>query len=374
METDRWQRLWDLFHGALERPEGEARASWLAEACGADAALRAELESLLAAHEGSGDSIALDPSAIIASALPEPAQGDSIGPYRIARRIGEGGMGLVFEALQEEPVRRRVALKLVKPGMDSREVLRRFSAERQALARMDHSSIARVFDAGATLEGRPYFAMELVDGAPITEHCDAARLPIGRRLELAVAVCRAVHHAHQKGVIHRDLKASNVLVATAEGRPVPKVIDFGIARAIDAAFGEGTLLTHRGQLVGTPETMSPEQAAMSADLDTRTDIYSLGALLYELLAGSPPFAAGGVPFLELLRRIREEEPPAPSARVARLEAADAVAVATARGSEPARLRRELAGELDWIVAKAMAKTLISGLLKTFRSGRALMPS
>ncbi len=356
METDRWQRLWDLFHGALERPEGEARASWLAEACGADAALRAELESLLAAHEGSGDSIALDPSAIIASALPEPAQGDSIGPYRILRRIGEGGMGLVFEALQEEPVRRRVALKLVKPGMDSREVLRRFSAERQALARMDHSSIARVFDVGATPEGRPYFAMELVDGVPITEHCDAARLPIGRRLELARrGLPRGSPRPPEGGDPPRPQSLERAGRDRRRGGPCPRSSTSASPARSTPRLGEGTLLTHRGQLVGTPETMSPEQAAMSADLDTRTDIYSLGALLYELLAGAPPFAAGGVPFLELLRRIREEEPPAPSARVARLEAADAVAVAAARGSEPARLRRELAGELDWIVAKAMAK-------------------
>ena len=354
MEPERWQRLWTLFHGALERPEGEARSAYLADACGADSTLRAELGSLLDAHAAGETDFDLDGTGRPPDFPPEPLPGTRIGPYRLERRLGEGGMGLVFEACQEEPVRRQVALKLVKPGMDSREVLRRFAVERQALARMDHSSIARVFDAGATSDGRPYFAMELVDGVPITEHCDASRLPIRRRLGLFATVCRAVHHAHQKGVIHRDLKASNVLVALEEGRAVPKVIDFGIARAVDPEVAERTRFTHRGQLLGTPETMSPEQAAMSSDVDTRTDIYSLGALLYELLAGTPPFSARDAPFLELLRRIREVEPPPPSARVAQLGDAGQ-AIAAARGVDSARLRRELAGELDWIVAKATAK-------------------
>jgi tetratricopeptide (TPR) repeat protein len=224
---------------------------------------------------------------------------------------------------------------------------------------MDHPAIARVFDAGATPEGRPYFAMELVDGPPLTDYCDAGRLPVARRLELFVAVCRAVHSAHQKGIIHRDLKASNVLVATAGGEPMPKVIDFGIARAIDPRLVRGTLLTHVGVLVGTPEAMSPEQAEMSLDLDTRADVYSLGALLYELLTGEGAFDFERTTFVEILRRIREEEPLPPSARfgpqASREEPEDTRERAHRRGGDPARLRRELAGELDWIVARAMAK-------------------
>ena len=356
MEPDRWRRLWTLFHGALERPPGEARAAFLAGSCGADAALRSELDALLDAHETGGDGLGLDLGSTDTGVgtASEPLPGEHIGPYRLVRRIGAGGMGLVFEAEQEEPVRRRVALKLVKPGLDSRDVLRRFAVERQALARMSHSSIARVFEAGAAPGGRPYFAMELVEGAPITAHCDATRLGLPRRIELFVRVCRAVQHAHQKGIIHRDLKAANVLVALEEGREVPKVIDFGIARAVEPGLEPGLGETLRGQLLGTPEAMSPEQAAMSADLDTRTDVYSLGALLYELLCGRTPIDGGDASFPELLRRIREVEPPAPSVRVAGL-GAEAGAVAAARATDPPRLRRALAGELDWIVAKAMAK-------------------
>lgn len=354
MESDRWQRLWTLFHDALERAAGAEREAYVRTACGADEDLRRELDSLLAAHLSDDASIRpnlLDVAPTIAFDAPA---GTQIGPYRIVRKIGEGGMGQVYEALQEAPVQRRVALKLIKLGMDTREVVRRFEVERQVLARMDHSSIARVFDAGATPEGRPYFAMELVDGPALADYCDARRLPIPARLELFATVCHAVHSAHQKGVIHRDIKAGNVLVAAEEGRPIPKVIDFGIARAIDPGLSSDTLATRFGQLVGTPSNMSPEQAAMSLDLDTRTDIYSLGALLYELLTGCHAFEFRDTPFPEILRRIRDEDPPLPSSRFG-ADTADARGRAECRGSEPARLRRELSGELDWIIARAMAK-------------------
>ena len=338
MESDRWQRLWTLFHDALERAAGAEREAYVRTACGADEDLRRELDSLLAAHLSDDASIRpnlLDVAPTIAFDAPA---GTQIGPYRIVRKIGEGGMGQVYEALQEAPVQRRVALKLIKLGMDTREVVRRFEVERQVLARMDHSSIARVFDAGATPEGRPYFAMELVDGPALADYCDARRLPIPARLELFATVCHAVHSAHQKGVIHRDIKAGNVLVAAEEGRPIPKVIDFGIARAIDPGLSSDTLATRFGQLVGTPSNMSPEQAAMSLDLDTRTDIYSLGALLYELLTGCHAFEFRDTPFPEILRRIRDEDPPLPSSRVG-ADTADARGRAERRGSEPARLRR-----------------------------------
>jgi serine/threonine protein kinase len=219
MEADRWQRLWATFHAALELPTDEARDAFLADACAGDATLADEVRALLASHANADATGPLFPTRLTGGEPAEPEAGSRIGPYRVVRRIGEGGMGRVYEAEQEEPIRRRVALKVVKPGMDSAEVIRRFEAERQSLARMDHPAIARVFDAGATPEGRPYFAMELVDGPPLNDYCDAGRLPVARRLELFVAVCRAVHSAHQKGIIHRDLKPSNVLVTTAAGEP-----------------------------------------------------------------------------------------------------------------------------------------------------------
>ncbi|MDQ1349107.1 MAG: eukaryotic-like serine/threonine-protein kinase [Acidobacteriota bacterium] len=354
MEPDRWRQVWTLFHGALECAEGEVRAAFLDEACTGDSGLRAELDSLLVAHRQSdtGSSGSASEATVLLGADTGPD--GRIGPYRLVRRIGEGGMGVVYEAVQEEPVRRRVALKLIKLGMDTREVVRRFEAERQALAMMDHSSIARVFDAGATPGGRPYFAMELVDGPSLTDFCDAWQLAIAQRVALVATVCRAVHSAHQKGVIHRDIKASNVLVAAEEGGPVPKVIDFGIARAIERGPMGESLHTRLGELVGTPETMSPEQAAMSGDLDTRTDIYSLGALLYEILTGAKAFEFSSTPFPEILRRIRETEPPPPSARFAGA-APGAPDRAAKRSGAAAQLRREIRGELDWIVARAMAK-------------------
>jgi serine/threonine protein kinase len=351
MDPERWQRLWSIFHDALEASPGDERDALLARRAAGDPGLRTELDSLLAAHAGGGAS--LPPAPAPHAVAPEVGPGDTLGPYRIVRRIAEGGMGAVFEAEQERPVRRRVALKLVRADLASRELVRRFEAECQVLARMDHSSIARVLEAGATADGRPWVAIDLVDGPPIDRYCDAARLSVPARVALLAAVCRAVHSAHQKGIIHRDLKAGNVLVADEHGRPVPKVIDFGIARPVDPGDPAATGATRLGQLVGTPEAMSPEQAAMSGDLDTRTDVYSLGALLYLLATGLPPLDAEGVALGELLRRIREEEPPPPSARVG--DDADGRRRAALRGVEPRQLRRQLRGELDWIVARAMAR-------------------
>jgi len=279
------------------------------------------------------------------------------GRYRLTAEIGAGGMGCVWSAEQTEPVRRPVAVKLVKPGMDSRQVLARFAAERQALAIMDHPNIAKVFDAGATASGRPFFVMELVDGVPITDYCDGHRLTTRERLALFVPVCQAVQHAHQKGVIHRDLKPSNVLVARFDGRPVPKVIDFGVAKATGQSAADGTRVTGLGAVVGTPEYMAPEQAALDAlDIDTRADVYALGVVLYELLTGSTPLTRqrlGAAALLEVLRLVREEEPPPPSAR---LSTADALpGIAARRGTEPKRLTAALRGDLDWVVLKALEK-------------------
>ena len=262
-------------------------------------------------------------------------------------------------AEQEEPVRRRVALKIIKLGMDTKEVVARFEAERQALAMMDHPNIASVFDGGATDTGRPYFVMELVKGVPITEYCDANKLSTRERLELFMQVCQAVQHAHQKGVIHRDLKPSNILVTVQDDRPVPKVIDFGVAKATQARLTEKTLFTRFHQWIGTPAYMSPEQAGLgSLDVDTRSDVYSLGVLLYELLTGRTPFdtqkllAAG---YDAVMRTIREEEPPKPSTRLSTLAEEELSAVAAQRGAEPAKLGRLVRGDLDWIVMKALEK-------------------
>jgi non-specific serine/threonine protein kinase/serine/threonine-protein kinase len=291
---------------------------------------------------------------------PASVAGDptSIGPYRIVRRLGSGGMGVVYLTEQTEPIRRQVALKVIRKGLDTTTVMRRFEAERQALALMDHPAIARVLDAGETAEGRPYFVMEYVPGEPVTHYCDRKRLTTRARLDLFSSICDGVQHAHRKGVIHRDLKPSNILVAEEGDAPKPKIIDFGIAKAIDRPLTERALFTEMGVIVGTPEYMSPEQAALSAiEVDTRTDVYSLGVLLYELLVGALPFAAEelrAAGFDEMRRRIREEEPPTPSTRLSTLGARSTDA-ARERQTDPAALRRQIQGELDWITLKALEK-------------------
>jgi eukaryotic-like serine/threonine-protein kinase len=365
------QRVKSVFLAAMDRSAG-GRGAFLDEACAGDAELRQRVDKLLHAHdrrdslpEGSADSGATagpppdeeGASGTAGFATPE-APGTVVGPYRLLRPIGGGGMGAVWLAQQTQPVRRQVALKLIKPGMDSRQVLARFEQERQALALMDHDHIARVFDAGTTEAGRPYFVMELVNGVPITKYCDELHLPLRERLDLFVRVCQAIQHAHTKGVIHRDVKPSNVLVCTQDGRPVPKVIDFGIAKALHQPSTGQSLYTETGQVVGTLEYMSPEQAEISApDVDTRADVYALGVLLYELLTGTTPLnrkRLGGAPLLELLRVIREEEPPRPSTRLG--ESGEELAgVAARRRAEPARLTKAVRGELDWIAMRCLEK-------------------
>jgi len=369
-----------IFLEALDRDQPE-RAAYLREACGNDPRLRSAVEQLLAAHERSDGPLDHIPEAVnplrcrlevaegirtgalaaVASSDPRAAArplGALIGPYKLLEMIGEGGFGLVYVAEQQQPVRRRVALKLIKPGMDSREVTARFEAERQALAMMDHPNIAHVFDAGATREGQPYFVMELVRGIPLTHYCDSNRLTTRERLELFIDVCNAVQHAHQKGIIHRDLKPSNVLVTLHDGTPVVKVIDFGVAKAISEPLTDKTLYTRFAQMIGTPLYMSPEQAEMSGlDVDTRSDIYSLGVMLYELLTGATPFDSSRfktVAFDELRRIIREEEPPRPSTRLTTLGLALST-VSTNRRVEPRALSTLLRGDLDWITMKALEK-------------------
>ncbi|HET6372683.1 MAG TPA: serine/threonine-protein kinase, partial [Candidatus Polarisedimenticolia bacterium] len=282
----------------------------------------------------------------------------AIGPYRILQKLGEGGMGIVYVAEQSEPVRRRVALKVIKQGMDTAKVIARFEAERQALALMDHPAIATIYDAGTTPDGRPYFVMEHVQGVPITEHCDRLKLTNKERLELFLQVCEGVQHAHQKAVIHRDLKPSNVLVSVQDGRPVVKIIDFGVAKAVSQRLTERTLYTELGVMIGTPEYMSPEQAEMTGqDVDTRTDVFSLGVMLYELLVGALPFDSRELRqagFDEIRRRIREVDPPKPSARLSTMGDRSTES-AKCRGTEPRALRREIQGDLDWITMRALEK-------------------
>src|SRR5215469_3420403 len=274
---------------------------------------------------------------------------DRIGPYRLVHSIGEGGMGEVWLAEQHEPVRRRVALKIIKPGMDTKQVVARFESERQALALMDHPAIAKVFDGGTTAEGRPYFVMEYVPGVPITEHSDKHRMSTAERLELFTQVCDGVQHAHQKAVIHRDLKPSNILVSLVDGKAQPKIIDFGIAKATGQRLTEKTLFTEVGSVIGTPEYMSPEQADLTRqDIDTRTDIYSLGVILYQLLTGALPFGSAELrasSYEELRRKLREVDPPKPSTKLATLGDA-AVEAARRRETDPGSLRKQLAGDLD----------------------------
>jgi serine/threonine protein kinase len=284
-----------IFHKAVEIPDATERAAYLDEACKGDEKLRAEVEGLLKAHEQAGDFLkapTFGAEVILDNALKIEGPGSIIGRYKLLEQIGEGGFGVVYMAQQQEPINRRVALKIIKLGMDTKQVIARFEAERQALAMMDHPNIAKVLDAGATDTGRPYFVMELVKGIPITEYCDKNNLDTRGRLELFIDVCKAVQHAHQKGIIHRDIKPSNVMITLHDGKPVPKVIDFGIAKATSHRLTEKTLFTKYAQMIGTPEYMSPEQAEMSGlNIDTRTDIYSLGVLLYELLTGVTPFDA-----------------------------------------------------------------------------------
>jgi serine/threonine protein kinase/formylglycine-generating enzyme required for sulfatase activity len=349
-----------IFCDALECATPAERASFLDQACQGNVELRAEVETLLAAHAEAGE---LPPSSAEATTAfgPGPERpGTCVGPYKLLQFLGEGGMGTVFLAEQTEPVRRKVALKIIKPGLDSSQVLARFEAERQALALMDHPNIAKVFDAGTTTpgEGRPYFVMELVKGVPITEFCNTNKLTTRQRLELFIPVCLAIQHAHMKGIIHRDVKPSNVLIALYDGKPVPKVIDFGVAKAMAEPLTRRTLFTQLGQIVGTFEYMSPEQATLNQlDVDTRSDIYSLGVLLYELLTGSTPLGTDRLRSLaldQLLRAIREEEPLRPSARLSSSPAAQAMAAAY-RGGDSRDLAGQLRGELDWIVMKCLEK-------------------
>ena len=280
----------DHFLAALERDGLEAQLQYAAEHCADTPDLRSELEAMLRAHHQPGGFLASRMEITCGVTTPTESLGTQIGPYKLIEEIGEGGMGVVYMAAQKEPVRRKVALKIIKPGMDTREVIARFAAEEQALAMMDHPNIAKVHDAGTTESGRPYFVMELVNGVTLTQYCDDNNLTTRERLELFTLVCHAVQHAHQKGIIHRDIKPSNILVTLHDGVPVPKIIDFGIAKAINQELTSKTIATGVGHMIGTPLYMSPEQAERSGlDIDTRSDIYSLGVLLYELLTGSTPF-------------------------------------------------------------------------------------
>jgi serine/threonine protein kinase/tetratricopeptide (TPR) repeat protein len=345
-----------VFNSARCIADAAARDNFLTEACGDDNSAIKRIRELLRIHEQE-QSFLESPAAERPSIAEQP--GTVIGRYRLLEQIGEGGFGVVFSAEQERPVRRRVALKVIKPGMDTHQVIARFEAERQALAMMDHPSIAKVFDAGATETGRPYFVMELVQGVPITEYCDQCNLSTTERLQLLIAVCHAVHHAHQKGMIHRDIKPTNVLVAIQDGQPAPKIIDFGVAKALNQRLTEHTLATGYAQMIGTPLYMSPEQAELSPlGADTRSDIYSLGVLLYELLAGTTPFDKGrlhSANYDELRRILREEEPPRPSTRLTTLAADRATTIAEQRRTDIRRLRQTVRGDLDWIVMKCLEK-------------------
>jgi serine/threonine protein kinase len=349
----------EIFNSARQIPAPEERQAYVETACAGDPAAVQRILELLRIYDQERSFLESSPVAQSAT-IDEPMSerpGTTIGPYKLLEEIGEGGFGVVFLAEQTEPVRRRVALKVLKPGMDTRQVVARFEAERQALAIMDHANIAKVYDGGATPSGRPYFVMELVKGVPITDFCDHNHLTPRQRLELFIPVCQAIQHAHQKGIIHRDLKPSNILIAAFDGKPVVKVIDFGVAKATGQQLTDATLFTGFGAVVGTPEYMSPEQAeANNQDIDTRSDIYSLGVLLYELLTGSTPLTRKRVKeaaLLEVLRVIREEEPPKPSNRLSSTD--ELPSISAQRHTEPAKLTKLVRGELDWIVMKALEK-------------------
>ncbi len=351
----------EVFNRALELKDPEKRAAYLDEACAGDVQLRAQVDALLKWDREAGGFMDLpdrDPSTTLEAAPIADMTGTEIGRYKLLEKVGEGGMATVYMAEQRHPICRRVALKIIKLGMDTKQVIARFEAERQALAMMDHPNIATVLDAGTTETGRPYFVMELVRGLPITKFCDENNLTARERLELFVSVCHAVQHAHQRGIIHRDIKPSNILVTLHDGRPVPKVIDFGIAKALNQRLTEKTIFTRYAQMIGTPEYMSPEQAEMSGlDVDTRTDVFSLGVLLYELLTGRTPLDSEYLlskGYGEMQRIIREEEPTRPSTKVSTLGEALAD-VARHRRVAPEALRKLMRGDLDWIVMKTLEK-------------------